>query len=75
MIKKGYWFGEADGKATVAVCPMSYCDFNSCSALIKPQNSVTYHQREQTSVGLTDQVQLVVIVKMAILYHSMQLNV
>ena len=31
MIKKGYWFGEADGKATVAVCPMSYCDFNSCN--------------------------------------------
>ena len=31
MIKKGYWFGEADGKATVAVCPMSYCDFSSCN--------------------------------------------
>ena len=31
MIQKGYWFGEVEGKSTVAVCPSSYCDFSSCS--------------------------------------------
>ena len=31
MIHRGYWFGELDGKATVASCPVSYCDFNSCN--------------------------------------------
>ena len=31
MIKKGYWFGEGDGKSTVAVCPLSYCDFTGCN--------------------------------------------
>ena len=31
-IKRGYWFGEVDGKATVTVCPNSYCNFSCCEA-------------------------------------------
>ena len=34
MIQRGYWFGEVDGKSTVAVCPMSYCDFTGCNTAI-----------------------------------------
>ena len=33
MIQRGYWFGEVDGKTTVAMCPMSYCDFTSCNTM------------------------------------------
>ena len=33
MIQRGYWFGEVDGKSTVTVCPMSYCDFTSCNTV------------------------------------------
>jgi len=29
-IKRGYWFGIVDGKATVTVCPNNYCDFICC---------------------------------------------
>jgi len=29
-IKRGYWFGIIDGKATVTVCPTSYCNFSCC---------------------------------------------
>jgi len=29
-IKRGYWFGEVNDQATVAVCPSSYCNF-TCS--------------------------------------------
>ena len=33
MIQRGYWIGEVDGKTTVTVCPMSYCDFTSCNTV------------------------------------------
>ena len=26
-IKRGYWFGEVNDKATVTICPNSYCNF------------------------------------------------
>jgi len=29
-IKRGYWFGEVYGKATVTTCPKSYCNFSCC---------------------------------------------
>ena len=29
-IKRGYWFGEVDGMATVTVCPNNYCNFTCC---------------------------------------------
>ena len=29
-IKRGYWFGEVDDKATVTVCPNNYCNFACC---------------------------------------------
>jgi len=29
-IKRGYWFGIVDGKATVTVCPNHYCNFTCC---------------------------------------------
>ena len=29
-IKRGYWFGEVNDKATVAICPNSYCNFTCC---------------------------------------------
>ena len=29
-IKRGYWFGIVDGKATVTVCPNTYCNFTCC---------------------------------------------
>ena len=29
-IKRGYWFGEVDGKATVTICPNNYCNFSCC---------------------------------------------
>ena len=29
-IKRGYWFGEVDNKATVTVCPNNYCNFSCC---------------------------------------------
>jgi len=29
-IKRGYWFGEVNDKATVTVCPYNYCDFTCC---------------------------------------------
>jgi len=29
-IKRGYWFGEVDNKATVTTCPNSYCNFRCC---------------------------------------------
>ena len=29
-IKRGYWYGKVDGKATVAVCPSKYCNFSCC---------------------------------------------
>ena len=29
-IKRGYWFGEIDDKATVTVCPNNYCNFTCC---------------------------------------------
>ena len=31
MIHRGYWFGEVEGSATVASCPVSYCDFTNCN--------------------------------------------
>ena len=29
-IKRGYWFGNVNGKATVTSCPNEYCDFSCC---------------------------------------------
>ena len=29
-IKRGYWFGNVNGKSTVASCPNDYCDFSCC---------------------------------------------
>ena len=29
-IKRGYWFGEVNDKATVTICPSSYCNFTCC---------------------------------------------
>ncbi|XP_065890261.1 uncharacterized protein [Dysidea avara] len=29
-IKRGYWFGEVDDKATVTICPNNYCKFACC---------------------------------------------
>ena len=29
-IKRGYWFGVVDDKATVTICPRSYCNFTCC---------------------------------------------
>ena len=29
-IKRGYWFGNVNGKATVTFCPNDYCDFSCC---------------------------------------------
>ena len=29
-IKRGYWFGEVDDKATVKLCPNNYCNFACC---------------------------------------------
>ena len=29
-IKRGYWFGEVNDKATVTICPNSYCNFTCC---------------------------------------------
>ena len=34
MIQRGYWFGEVDKKATVAICPLYYCNFTSCDTSI-----------------------------------------
>jgi len=34
MIKRGYWFGDVDGKSTVSPCSLSYCDFTSCDTAI-----------------------------------------
>ncbi|XP_065895736.1 uncharacterized protein [Dysidea avara] len=31
-IKRGYWFGEVNDKATVTVCPNNYCNFTCCKA-------------------------------------------
>ena len=31
LIHRGYWFGEVEGKSTVAICPIGYCDFTSCN--------------------------------------------
>jgi len=31
-IKRGYWFGEVNEKATVTICPNSYCNFTCCEA-------------------------------------------
>ena len=30
IIKEGYWFGVVDGKATMTICPSSYCNFTCC---------------------------------------------
>ncbi|XP_065894020.1 uncharacterized protein [Dysidea avara] len=30
FIKRGYWYGEVNDKATVTVCPNSYCNFACC---------------------------------------------
>ena len=32
-IKRGYWFGEVDNKATVTVCPNNYCNFACCETV------------------------------------------
>ena len=29
-IKRGYWFGNVNGKSTVTICPNDYCDFSCC---------------------------------------------
>ena len=29
-IKRSYWFGELNDKATVTICPSSYCNFTCC---------------------------------------------
>ena len=29
-INKGYWFGQVNGKSTVAYCPNDYCNFTCC---------------------------------------------
>ena len=29
-IKRGYWFGNVNGKSTVTSCPNDYCDFSCC---------------------------------------------
>ena len=29
-IKRGYWFGNVNGKSTVTFCPNDYCDFSCC---------------------------------------------
>ena len=29
-IKRGYWFGNLNGKSTVTSCPNDYCDFSCC---------------------------------------------
>jgi len=29
-IKRGYWFGEVNGKTTVSICPNNYCNFSCC---------------------------------------------
>ncbi|XP_065894045.1 putative leucine-rich repeat-containing protein DDB_G0281931 isoform X2 [Dysidea avara] len=31
-IKRGYWFGEVKDKATVTICPNSYCNFTCCES-------------------------------------------
>jgi len=31
-IKRGYWFGEVNDKATVTVYPNTYCNFTCCKA-------------------------------------------
>ena len=33
-IQRGYWFGEVDGKSTVAHCPVNYCDFTGCNTAV-----------------------------------------
>ena len=32
-IKEGYWFGVADGKTTVTICPNNYCNFTCCKTI------------------------------------------
>jgi len=32
-IKRGYWFGEVGGKATVTICPNNYCNFTCCETV------------------------------------------
>ena len=34
LIQRGYWFGEVNEMATVAICPKSYCDFTKCNKAI-----------------------------------------
>ena len=29
-IKRGYWFGLANEKSTISICPNNYCDFICC---------------------------------------------
>ena len=29
-IRRGYWFGTVNNQATVAVCPVNYCNFDRC---------------------------------------------
>ena len=31
-IRRGYWFGEVNGKTTVTFCPINYCNFSCCQA-------------------------------------------
>ena len=57
MIQKGYWFGEVEGKSTVAVCPMSYCAFtdyntaiNLCQLSPERTNQCRFH-RSGTACG------------------------
>ena len=29
-IRRGYWFGNVNGKPTVTICPINYCNFTCC---------------------------------------------
>jgi len=56
-IKKGYWFGKVNGKATVTVCPNGYCNFTGSettgefSKLSPVRSNQCNSQRNGTACG------------------------
>ena len=62
-IKRGYWFGNVGDKATVAVCPSSYCNFNCCETI---NGFLNFQRLEHTNVIQKEQVLLVVVVRRTI---------
>ena len=70
-IKRGYWFGSVTGRPTMTFCPINYCNFTCCETT----NGYYHLSPVRDNQCYTGLVLLVVIVRSALVYPLIQLNV